>query len=436
MVNGLHLSLRRYVLWTLLAAGAVLITLFSLFSADRFFEGMDGMMRATMIRAAINSDISDNTPQSILNFYISTRFEQQPEEIRDSFSGQQLRPFVLEKDLQRDWFFTRPHAARFLVMVPLEDGTQRYVSQVFGAPPDVKRKPIWFSHEAVSILIGFVALGVFATVLLLILRSVSKPVEELQAWAANLDEKQLDKPIPTFRYQELNVLAALIHNSLQNVKQTLERERTFVNHASHELRTPIAVIQSSAELLQRVLQNENSKGANALSRIESASKTMTDLTETLLWLAKDDEQVLPHQNIDIGNIIHQLSDDLAYLLNGKSVTVHCEIGTERRYLPETASRIIIGNIIRNAFQHTDCGEVNISLQGYTLTVENNEYGESEYADLSSEYSNDLTDTGYGLGLKLISKLTAKLGWTFEAGTTASGYKVRLIMSEPNALGQT
>ena len=45
---------------------------------------------------------------------------------------------------------------------------------------------------------------------------------------------------------------------------------------------PIAVIRSSAALLHRVIDSENTKGNNALARVDHASKTMADLTETLL----------------------------------------------------------------------------------------------------------------------------------------------------------
>ncbi|WP_218419665.1 sensor histidine kinase [Alteromonas lipotrueae] len=441
MVKGLHLSLRRYVLWTLLAVGGVLITLFSIFSSDRFFQGMDGMLRHTMVRVATTTDISESSPQSVLNFYISAQFDQQPNEILESFSSKKLIPYQLEKDLKRDWFFTRPYAARFLVMVPLDNGEIRYVSQMFSGPRGRGKGPVWLSHELVSIFIGLAALGIFAASLLLIMRSVTRPVETLQQWAAGLDEKQLDAPIPTFRYQELNVLASLIHNSLQSVRQTLERERTFVNHASHELRTPIAVIRSSTELLQRVLSKEqqqshmpttNSKRVNALARIDNASKTMTDLTETLLWLARDNDQALPYHNVDVSEMVRQLCDDLSYLLKGKSVEVELIVPSTEMFLPDTASRIIIGNVIRNAFQHTDCGVVKINLQGNTLTVENHErVGGVDNADDAMFHKPELDDTGYGLGLKLITKLTEKLEWEFEAGAVPSGYHVKLELHEPN-----
>ena len=216
------------------------------------------------------------------------------------------------------------------------------------------------------------------------------------------------------------------------MKQTLERERTFVNHASHELRTPIAVIRSSTELLQRVLEKEQlenqahtigSKGENALMRIDNASKTMTDLTETLLWLAREDSQPLPYHPVDIATTVEQLCDDLAYLLKGKTVTVDVNVPSTTMYLPDTASRIIIGNVIRNAFQHTDSGVVSITLCDTTLTIENQ--NDAEASPLSN-----VEDTGYGLGLKLITKLTERLGWQCQAGVVVNGYHVTLTLNEP------
>lgn len=159
---------------------------------------------------------------------------------------------------------------------------------------------------------------------------------------------------------------------------------------------------------------------------------MTDLTETLLWLARDNDQALPYHNVDVSEMVRQLCDDLGYLLKGKSVEVELIVPSTEMYLPDTASRIIIGNVIRNAFQHTDCGVVKINLQGNTLTVENHEQeGGVDNADDAMLQKPELDDTGYGLGLKLITKLTEKLEWEFEAGAVPSGYQVKLELHEPN-----
>ncbi len=418
MVNGLRISLRRYVLWSLLSLAAVVIVLFSIQSSDSFFDGMDGMLRNTMIRAAESAELDDNKHAQILDLHVFANYESLPVEVKQSFSKESFIPFSLMKDINKPDWFSRPISAHFAVLVPLENGESRYVTQVFVAPPSDGKKHFRINHVIYSAIVGVVALVSFFVALLFLMRSVSRPIESLQRWAASLDEQELDKPIPEFRYKELNALAGMIHGSLQNVRNTLNREREFVNHASHELRTPIAVIRSSAALLHRVIDSENTKGNNALARVDHASKTMADLTETLLWLGRNEEAALPKEKVNLKAMVEALSQDLMYLLSGKDVSVQLQLSDCELTLAKTASEIVIGNVIRNAYQHTQQGRVTISLSDATLTVLNEEDGlveealnEKGQATLSAPTISEL-DGGFGIGLKLIDKLCAKLEWEY------------------------
>ena len=418
MVNGLRISLRRYVLWSLLSLAAVVIVLFSIQSSDSFFDGMDGMLRNTMIRAAESAELDDNKHAQILDLHVFANYESLPVEVKQSFSKESFIPFSLMKDINKPDWFSRPISAHFAVLVPLENGESRYVTQVFVAPPSDGKKHFRINHVIYSAIVGVVALVSFFVALLFLMRSVSRPIESLQRWAASLDEQELDKPIPEFRYKELNALAGMIHGSLQNVRNTLNREREFVNHASHELRTPIAVIRSSAALLHRVIDSENTKGNNALARVDHASKTMADLTETLLWLGRNEEAALPKEKVNLKAMVEALSQDLMYLLSGKDVSVQLQLSDCELTLAKTASEIVIGNVIRNAYQHTQQGKVTISLSDATLTVLNEEDGleeealnEKGQATLSAPTISEL-DGGFGIGLKLIDKLCAKLEWEY------------------------
>ncbi|MED5378726.1 MAG: HAMP domain-containing sensor histidine kinase, partial [Pseudomonadota bacterium] len=343
MVNGLRISLRRYVLWSLLSLAAVVIVLFSIQSSDSFFDGMDGMLRNTMIRAAESAELDDNKHAQILDLHVFANYESLPVEVKQSFSKESFIPFSLMKDINKPDWFSRPISAHFAVLVPLENGESRYVTQVFVAPPSDGKKHFRINHVIYSAIVGVVALVLFFVALLFLMRSVSRPIESLQRWAASLDEQELDKPIPEFRYKELNALAGMIHGSLQNVRNTLNREREFVNHASHELRTPIAVIRSSAALLHRVIDSENTKGNNALARVDHASKTMADLTETLLWLGRNEEAALPKEKVNLKAMVEALSQDLMYLLSGKDVSVQLQLSDCELTLAKTASEIVIGN---------------------------------------------------------------------------------------------
>ncbi|MBU3021392.1 HAMP domain-containing sensor histidine kinase [Aestuariibacter sp. A3R04] len=423
MVEGLRFSLRKYVVLTLLAVAGVIFTLFSIQSADSFLDGMDGMLRNSMLRAARSVDVEPGAPTQVLDFHIASTYADIPETIKQSFSETEIAPYKLYKDIDKPSIFSRPRSANFLVMVPGEERRKMFVSQRFEAPPEDGNKSFRIGPQLHSILVGVAALGAFAVALFLLLRSVSRPVESLQQWAAGLDEAQLDAPIPNFRYKELNALAGIIHMSLQRVRQTLEREREFVNHASHELRTPIAVVRSSIELLCRVVDVENSKGRNAVSRIDNASKTMADLTETLLWLGREDTAGLPETEVDVADMVKGLTADLKYLLQGKSVTLSLHLSPCYLILPETATQIVIGNIIRNAFQHTYQGKVDIQLHNDQLVVTNCEDG--ALADSRCATKTRDGEEGFGIGLKLIEKLSRKLNWGYQPAFSENGYSVTL-----------
>lgn len=431
MVEGLRLSLRKFVMLTLLAVGSVIIVLFSIQSADSFLDGMDGMLRTSMMQAAKRVQVTPGKPTKILEYHIAATYEDVPEVIKESFPQALITPRALMKKIYKPNIFERPLSASFLVMVPQPDGQKVYVSQRFTAPPIETEKRFRINHQMHSILVGVAALVAFSIALLLLLRSVSRPVESLQAWAASLDESHLDKPIPDFRYTELNALATIIHSSLQRVKQTVEREREFVNHASHELRTPIAVVRSSIELLYRVVDVENSKGRNAVSRIDSAAKTMADLTETLLWLGRENGNELAISEVDVATLVKTLVDDLMYLLQGKSVSVTLNLDHCVKAMPAMAAQIVIGNVIRNAFQHTYQGKVVISLTEDTLIVSNFEDNPASSSYLSPKGAE--MGEGFGIGLKLIDKLTQKLNWGYHPEHSKQGYTVVLAMHAVNQL---
>ncbi len=419
MVNGIKLSLRRYVLAALLIMGTVLISALSWLAANNFFEGMDGMQRGTMVSAGLQTQVKSGEPKQVLNYIIAADWQDLPHSITSTFDADQMQPFRLHKKVDRDFIFFRPRGALFVVKLRTEQGEEKFVAQVF-RPPRIKQDRLFaISHEGVSLLVGLGALVLFSCMLLILMRSVARPVERLKNWAAELDEKTLDLPIPPFRYKELDELARLTHGSLQNVRQVLHREKEFVSHASHELRTPIAVIRSSVDLLHRLPDVSGDKGQRVIQRISHASHTMTDLTETLLWLGRPQTDALHYQATQPGQLITQLCHELNYLLNSKQVKVQLETDSYHAQLPVTALRIVLGNIIRNAFQHTQSGTVTVHQQQLSIVVENSSAQNDESAP---------QETGYGLGLELVDRLTARLGWDYTVARLTQGYRVTLHLT--------
>jgi signal transduction histidine kinase len=247
-------------------------------------------------------------------------------------------------------------------------------------------------------------------------RRLTQPVTELGAWARGLTEASLKQEIPDFRYRDLNEFAAIVRNSLISVRDALDREQTFLRHASHELRTPISVIRNNIQLIstlkQRSAETEtNPKELAAIDRIDRASLTMKHLTETLLWLGREDHEDLPQTDVQLDQLLESLAEELKYLLQGKDVELEVATEAHTSTLPEAAARIVFGNLIRNAFQHTWAGKVEIRQTADLITVVNTLE--------SPEGDESVADLGFGLGLALTEKLCEQLGWKFDQQQTVT-----------------
>ena len=87
---------------------------------------------------------------------------------------------------------------------------------------------------------------------------------------------------------------------------------------------------------------------------------MKHLTETLLWLSRDDVDSLTTSDVALDKLVVQLATDMQYLLKEKPVEVVLDTQPCRIQLPEMVARIVLSNLIRNAFQYTWEGRVRIA----------------------------------------------------------------------------
>ena len=116
--------------------------------------------------------------------------------------------------------------------------------------------------------------------------------EELRALAGKLDEinaTHLDQRVSVSGTQrELQTLARAINAMLDRIDEAYRSQARFVSDASHELRTPIAVIQGYANLLNRWGKDDPATRQEAIDAIRAEADSMKELVEQLLFLARGD----------------------------------------------------------------------------------------------------------------------------------------------------
>lgn len=424
-----QLSLKVSLALAVLLLGIVIVVGYSLLSVNFFFRGLDSMIAAGMedtletyvetVPVAQQQDL-----HKFSGYSISPRWQQQPQKIQRAFTAPPKAIGRIHKQIIADWF-QRPDAVHFVIRLQADNQTF-FVSRTItraNASPLIGRQ--MRENKRLVISVSLAIMATLALIIWLLMRRVSQPVSRLTEWTHQLSPEQLRQSPPDFSYPELNEMAELIRNSLSSVHDTLEREQQFLRYTSHELRTPISVVRNNIELMRKIQQKNggapSDKQADIIDRIDRASLTMQHLSETLLWLSREENSSLSAQSFSLDELVNELVSDMRYLLNNKPVQVALSLSPHTLTQSQVATRIVVGNLIRNAFQHTWEGKVEITLSGAELSIVNDL--------ISDEPDNAVSEQGFGLGLQLTEQLCDKLGWHYQTAQQAGKHHVQLSICE-------
>jgi len=278
--------------------------------------------------------------------------------------------------------------------------------------PTPSSKQFFTFYFHLPIVIGVITISLIILLAAYLLKRLAHPVENLRNWAMQLEMENLEDDPPPLTYVELNQLAELFRSNLRRLNEGVIRERQFQQYASHELRTPIAILTNNLELMERLGIHEHPCFASSFARMEKTVKRMLHLTNTLLWVCGEAKTRLPDEILKLDSLISNVIEENSYLLIGKDIFLDIRMEPVVMQAPKTVVHIIFSNLIRNAFQHTTKGAVKIFLENGTCMIIN---------DKNSE--NPQCEVGFGLGLQLTQQLTDHLGFSIEIIDEVDQYAV-------------
>lgn len=417
------MSIRTYI-FTLLTSLVLLISAILSYQSGRLFlSAFDLSIGAAMRDIGQVYPQGDLEEQTILDFHVTSNWQKVPKPVRDRFpvipSEHNVHHSIFE-----DWIYIAPPGRAYSLLVTERNNQQIFVSKynehIREELATDKHAPNFLVDPmVVVVLMGLAGIVLFILALLFVFKKIAVPMESLQAWSKQLTLTDLDKAKPDFRFKELNELANLIHGNLASVAESVQREQAFLSYASHELRTPIAVLRSNAALLEKVNPNPAAKERDIRDRIQRASLTMKSMTETLLWLSRDGDIDMPIETLSLGKLMQNCQAELRYLLAGKAVEVNIFTDQSQVAIATVPTIIVLNNLVRNAFQHTQSGHVDILQRGNEVIINNVEH-DSTALDASED------ELGFGLGMQLVEKLTTQFNWPFTVSQGKSGYHVTII----------
>lgn len=223
--------------------------------------------------------------------------------------------------------------------------------------------------------------------------------------------------LPEFEETDTREFARLNENLgklISNNLRTYTQQKEFIENASHELQTPLAVFQSQLDLL---LQDPNltESQVEVIQSLYAVSSRLTRLNKNLLLLAKiDNSQFKETQEIDFNEILDTQLFYLRDLAETNGIRVSLEIGNP---LIVIANKILleslINNLVVNAIRHNiDNGTIDMIVKDNTFTITNT----GEPISLNGEklfrrFSRTSEQKkGNGLGLSIIYQICKFHGW--------------------------
>jgi len=269
----------------------------------------------------------------------------------------------------------------------------------------------------IVVIAGFAAFGIS--------RRLVEPVTALADRLTQIDPGERHVRVAAqFAGNELEPIARSIDAFMERLDGFVEREQSFTSTASHELRTPLAVIRGAVELLET--QAGSQPGASkALARIQRAVREMSEFTDALLTLSREDRPVsAPTAECDVASVLVKAVEDQHNVQPAKRIGLQiADEDSLRVAAPESMVAMVIGNLVRNALQHGTGDEVVCRLQGRELTVTNAGVLPSEKLSEPSRRRFTTHPSGHGMGLYLVRRICERYRWGFRLENTAGGVLV-------------
>ncbi|MGC5781180.1 sensor histidine kinase [Methylobacterium sp. NFXW15] len=272
------------------------------------------------------------------------------------------------------------------------------------------------NYTAIPILAVVVATILVA--LLTVPALIARPVRRVSHSAERIDGGSDGVRLPLDEApRELVPMVAAFNRALERIEVASAAQRRFLSNAAHELRTPLTRVRTGLERvedphLRRVL----------VADIQSLSSTVTMLLQ-IARLSSDSPE-MPRFDLVAAVRATTAEHVPAALAAGVDIAFSGEGDAVLVTGSETAARIAVGNLLRNALQHARSGKsvlVEVRPPGTVLVIDHGEgVGDGARTEMLQPFTRGQASDGTGLGLALVAQVMAMHGGSVAMDETPGG----------------
>lgn len=209
-----------------------------------------------------------------------------------------------------------------------------------------------------------------------------------------------------------------IHKMIKTIENTFQKEREFISNASHELMTPISILQSKIENVfeQEDIADELKTRLLEMQRILNRLKS---ITKTLLLISQiENEQFLKEDSVPLRELLQEIYDEISIRLQGKNI--HYSVDVPENLVLIHVNKFLMFNMVFNlinnaikynrengeikvaAMRESDCWTVKIIDTGIGIAAEDLPFIFNRFKKLRASLKQD----SFGLGLPIVQSIAA------------------------------
>jgi len=254
-----------------------------------------------------------------------------------------------------------------------------------------------------------IALSVLLAVgLLLLNRALSKKLwrpfyrvlDQLKAYELDKSESI---PIEKSQIVEFDDLNKTVSHLTKRNREVYLQQKEFIENASHELQTPIAIFQSKLDELMQSPALAKAE-AQTILELEATAQRMSRLNKNLLLLSKiENEQFTETESVELSDVINTQLSFLRPMAKLENILIVTAIEPLALNANRTLIEVLLANLFHNAIRYSDKNEeIRVSLHQKALTIANKgkplKLTPSEMTERFRKESSNSVSTGIGLAI--------------------------------------
>lgn len=278
------------------------------------------------------------------------------------------------------------------------------ISTIYRFQENLKRLAFWFLLLVISLTFIF-----DLSFIRFLLHPFNQIVEKL---------KTTQHP-SSFKYESVNsttkdfiYLDETIQSLMRKIESAFNDEREYISNVSHELLTPVSIIQSK---LENILNNSNLDETDMIKIFESKKtlRRLTNLVRALLMMSRiENEEYILTEDVDVNNILENVIEEIEDRIEAKELNLVKNLNANNFILKGNKNLLftLFYNIINNAIRYTNKGYIAIETHRdgkYIVKISDTGIGikKGKIPEIFSRFKSlNETKDSYGLGLALSKKI--------------------------------